>query len=405
VEAYRVALAPDLATQTLVATTTLRIRPGDDPELSFPLAGLTVDRVSASGAQVTFTNRDGLLAFRLPSPAAPGGPVEVTVAYHGAPAKGLVWGPRSVHTTFHACGWMVCDPDRPGDRAALELELVVPEDLDVVASGVEVASVPAGPGLVRHTWRQTRPYPSYLFAFAVGRFVRVALPSRPPGLEVVAEGMPPVRLAALFGETEQMRDFFEEKAGVPLPHRYTQVLVDGDEAQEASSLSFLGREFVEPILDDPHEDWAAAHELSHQWWGNLLTCASWQHFWLNEGMATFLTAAWKERRWGRADYERELRLARESRQAAAEAGFDVPLAWAGPYPSLGMRRRIVYAKGALFLDALRRTLGEAAFWDGLRRYTRENVDRSVESRDLQRAMEVASGRDLSALFREWVYGP
>lgn len=283
VESYRVALALDLATRTLVATTTLRIRPGDDPELRFPLAGLVVDRVSTAGARVPFTYRDGVLTLRIPPPANPGDPVEVTVAYHGAPAKGLAWGARSVHTTFHSCGWMVCDQDRPGERTPVELELVVPADLDVVASGDEVAAAPAGPGLVRHTWRQARPYPSYLFAFAVGRFVKVALPSRPPGLEVVAEGTPPER-------------------------------------------------------------------------------------------------------------------------AAAEAGFDVPLAWAGPYPSLGMKRRIAYAKGALFLDALRGTLGEAAFWDGLRRYTRENVDRSVESRDLQRAMEAASGRDLSALFAEWVYG-
>ncbi len=402
IERYQVEIAPDLSTRTITGSTTfqLTLPAGSRAELRFPLEALTVDAVTAGGAAIAFTHEGGVLAFSLSA-----GPARraVTVRYHGVPARGLVWGARSVHTAFFSCGWMVCDQDRPGDRAPLALDVVAPRGLDVVASGREVSARALPDGRVRHAWRQDRPYPTYLFAFAVGAFTRVSLSSRSPGLDAVGQGVAPEQLARLFADTERMRAFFEEKAGVPLPARYTQVLVDGEEAQEASSLSFVGRSYLDPILEDPHEDWVVAHELAHQWWGNLVTCASWRHFWLNEGLTTFLVAAYKERRWGRADYDRELALARSRHQKAIDAGFDVPLAFAGAYPSLGMKRAIAYAKGALFLDALRRRLGERAFWAGIRRYTRAFAGRAVESPDLQRAMEAASGTDLSEPFATWVY--
>ena len=158
------------------------------------------------------------------------------------------------------------------------------------------------------------------------------------------------------------------------------------------------------MLSDPTEDWAIAHELSHQWWGNAVTCADWSEFWLNEGFATFMTAAWKEHRWGRAAYDREMAIAKKRWYASAVAGFDKPLAWKGQYPSLKVRRGIQYSKGALFLDALRRELGETAFWKGVRLYTRAHLGGTVTSRDLQRAMEKASGQRLQPLFDRWVYG-
>ena len=145
------------------------------------------------------------------------------------------------------------------------------------------------------------------------------------------------------------------------------------------------------------------HELAHQWWGNLVTCATWRDFWLNEGITTFMTAAWKEHRYGRAAYIAELDVARARLAKASELGFDKPLAWNGQYPSLGTRRAIQYSKGALFMDHLRRELGERAFWSGLRKFTRDHAGGTVTSIDLQRAMERSSRRDLSALFATWVF--
>jgi hypothetical protein len=115
-----------------------------------------------------------------------------------------------------------------------------------------------------------------------------------------------------------------------------------------------------------------------------------------------MVAAFKERRWGRAAYDREIALFEARRRQAREAGWDVPLAYAGEYPSLALKRAVVYAKGALFLHALREELGDEAFWSGLRAYTRQHAGGSVESRDLQLAFERATETDLHALFAAWV---
>lgn len=201
-----------------------------------------------------------------------------------------------------------------------------------------------------------------------------------------------------------MAAFLADKAGVALPvPEYSQLLVEGDEVQEAATYSVLGVAALPRDAGDPAGDWAIVHELAHQWWGNLVTCTTLQDFWLNEGIATFMTAAWKEARYGRAAYEAELAIARSRLDHAQTRAFDRPLAWNGRYPDLRTRRAIQYSKGALFMAQMRTTLGDAAFWSGLRHYTRAHAGGTVTSIDLQRAMEASSGRDLDSLFAEWVF--
>lgn len=156
-------------------------------------------------------------------------------------------------------------------------------------------------------------------------------------------------------------------------------------------------------LADPKEDWLIAHELAHQWWGNLVTCESWADFWLNEGITTFMVAAYKERRWGRADYDREMALLRARLERAKATGNDFPIAYAGEYPSLSVKRAITYGKGALFMDELRRELGEEDFWAALKRFTRLYAGKTATSRDFQRVFEQIGGKDLAPLFDQWVY--
>jgi aminopeptidase N len=309
-----------------------------------------------------------------------------------------------LHTSFFTCEILVCDDDRPGDRATLDLILTLPVGMDAVAPGRLVSRTPAASGAETWRWREERAYAPYLFGFAAGRYSREVLAGG-PGLSVLYRDQPPARVQALFGETGAMAAFFADKAGVALPEgRYTQVLVASDDAQEDAALSMIGLRYVEEVLQDPQEDWVVAHELAHQWWGNLVTCADWRELWLNEGLTSFMTAAWKEQRWGRPAYDREIALARRSWDAAKAADFDRPLSWPGDYPSLKAKRRIAYSKSVMFLDSLRNELGEAAFWRGVRDYTRANAGRAVTAKDLQAAFERASGRDLSGLFGTWVYG-
>ena len=232
----------------------------------------------------------------------------------------------------------------------------------MVASGEPVAKRPESPSLARHVWRQDRPYPSYLFGFAAARFMKATGTARRTKLHYSGIEDGPAALRRKFRDTGRMLAFFEDRSGL------------------------------------------IAHEVAHQWWGNLLTCATWKDFWLNEGVTTFMVAAYKEERWGKAAYPREMELWRARHQKAIDAGFDLPLTFDGEYPSLGIKRAVVYSKGALFLDALREEIGENAFRSGLRSYTRACTGRSVESRDFQDAMERSAKRSLTGMFERWVYG-
>jgi len=359
---------------------------------------LTIDGAAVDGRDVTPERRGEAVVFPLPRALGRGRQATLRVAFHGTPRRGLRFDGASVYTGYSTCDWMFCAQDRPGDKATLTLALTLPRGMQSIGSG-RLTRSRAG-SRDRHTWREDRPYSSYLFGFAAGRFATWTSDGRALHASALAGAE---ELASVFPDTGAMIRFFEERAGVALPHRtYAQLLVAGDEAQEAAAFSVLGGETMAPVLDGPDADWAPAHELAHQWWGNLVTCASWDDFWLNEGVTVFMTAAWKERRWGRAAYERELQGARERWAVAREAGFDRPLDFAGPYPSLRIRRAIQYSKGALFMDRLRAALGDDAFWAALRSYTREHAGGTVTTGDFRRAFEASSGRDLTAVFAGWV---
>jgi aminopeptidase N len=171
-------------------------------------------------------------------------------------------------------------------------------------------------------------------------------------------------------------------------------------------MALLSERYLGELGADRNEDWLIVHELIHSWWGNRITCHSWNDFWLNEGLTTFLQAAFKEVKWGRAAYDKEIANARRRYDDARRAGKERALSygdWKTPPDASGP---ITYSKGALVFEVLRRRLGEQAFWSGLRAYTLAGLatKSGVTGADLQRAMEAASGQDLKPLFDACVYG-
>lgn len=402
---YDVSLTPDFTMGVLSGVEHLRIRSLSDglDAVSFTANSQTVN-ATLDGEVVTVTTEGKRRIFHLPRALRKGEEATLAMRFSGTPGRDVVFTKDEIHTGYFTCDVMVCDIDRPGDRARLQLTLNLPTGMDAVAPGTLVSHTPAESGLETWRWREDRAYPSYLFGFAAGRYERAALPGR-AALSVLYQGETPEHVRTMFADTARMIAFYEDKAGVKLPERsYTQVLVDKNGDQEDAALSMIEKGSAEPILSDPQADGMLAHELAHQWWGNLLTCSDWKELWLNEGMAGFMTAAYREQRWGRAAYDSEMAVARKAWDAAKTAGEDEPLSWQGTYSSLRAKRRIAYGKSMVFLDALRTKLGDELFWKGVRRYTQDNEGRSVTAMDLERAFEAASGRDLSASFKTWVFG-
>lgn len=392
VERMTLTVMPDTRARTIAGVQATTIRAEIDlSRLRFDANALVVDEIGVDGVPATIVaDADGAI-LTLPRQYRAGETFEVHIRYHGAPARGLVFEEGgSFYTSYFSCDWMFCELNRPGDKFE------------------SVISVPTVDGPHRAVYHSDLhgAYPAYLHGFAGGQMTEMRERVGDTTLIYASGHASEAELQALFGETPRMLEFFQRRAGMPFPHqRFVQFLVRGDEAQEGAGFSVLGDDTVRPELENPHEDWAVAHELAHSYWGNLVTCRDWSHFWLNEGLTTFMVAAWKQERWGEADYQREVEIAQRRWNVAREAGWDRPLAFAGDYPNLRTRRAIQYSKGMLFFVALRTELGEDAFWRGIAAYTRTHAGGVVASADLQQAMERESGRDLDGLFEAWVFGP
>lgn len=381
------ALTPDIAHRTIAGKQRiiLNVTSPTLTTLHFDANALTVRSVLANGEAATYARvEDGhLITFREPFEA--GDTIFLDIVYDGPPGPGLTIADDHLYTSYFTCSWMLCTLDRPGDKARFWVRLTLPEGWTSFASDVE-------------------PYSPHLFGFAAGKVSTIR--QQAAGTEIVTASptLGEADLRALFAEAPAMFAFFREKAGMPFPHgTYWQFVPPGGGAQEGAGFAILGVDALKTVRDTPPDDWAIAHEMAHTYWGNLVTSKDWTHFWLNEGLTVFMTAAWKQHRWGEASYAQEIERASARWNGAKERGWDRPLAFSGAYPDLRTRRAIQYSKGMLFFVELRRTLGEEAFWRGVYFYTRAHYGGTVQSVDLQRAFERASGKDLHALFAEWVY--
>ena len=124
---------------------------------------------------------------------------------------------------------------------------------------------------------------------------------------------------------------------------------------------------------------------------------------MNEGMANFMTAAYIEHRFGRAEYLREIETYRASYEKVRQAGKDKSLVFPDWLHPTDDDRTLVYDKGAYVLHLLREELGDEDFWKGRRSYSRAYFGKSVVTADFQTAMEQASGKRLQGFFSKWVY--
>jgi aminopeptidase N len=375
-------------------------------EVDLEAPGLTIDGVWSGERPLPFRTVDGRLLVTLDPPARQGETRTLRVRYAGSPQTGMRFGADQVFTAFNTSAWLPSKSD-PGDKATLTLRLTLPAGYEVAASGHPVSRETLADGRVRHVWREDRPHAAYLFGFTAARFQEASAKEGPVALRFLSSGLTPAQLATIFGKTGEMLRFFEERSGVPFPAgKYTQVLLPEGPAQEMAEMSLMDEDYGRSVLDDPREDSLMAHELSHQWWGNLLTCTDWSDFWLNEGTATFMAAAWKEHAWGPDEYQRAMLISRRRYAQAVADGKDRLLVFTGWEKADDMGGAVTYSKGALVLHLLRRELGDAAFWEGLRLYTRTAAAAggSVRTRALQKGMETASGRDLGWFFDQWAYG-
>jgi aminopeptidase N len=392
VEHYDVHLTPDLAAKRMAGEVTIkltsRIERLDVVELD--VGEMEIASVKEGQAARYFERKEKTLIVVLPSPVFKNDRRALTIRYTAVPAKGLVFFPDQVYTSFFTSDWMPCD-EHPEDRATLTLTLDLPPQFKVAASGH-----PDGAA-----WTLDTPYPAFLFAFAAGDFAESTRKVDGVTLRVLGKG-------DVFDDTASAMKFLVERSGKPYPlDTYTQVFTHGTVEQEAVGMTLLPEKYAAGLVKDTRNLNLLAHELAHQWYGVKILAKDWSDFWLSEGMATFLADAFLEQRFGKARYDREIADSRQIYDNLRAQGRDRPLFftdWQTPQQAGGP---LPYHKGAWVLSELRRTLTDEVFWRGLRAYTNAHWGSTVTSDDLEAAMASVAGKDLSKqltkMFQQWIY--
>ena len=401
---YTATLEPDIANKTIKGTVLIKFV-SEDAVVEFDCGSLAIDSVQSSGNPLKFTVKDHHVRIEL----GPGKSKqkEVVIEYHGAPTYGLRFFPdrRQAYTLFSTSQWMVCVDD-PADKATLTMTLVTPMGLTHVGNG-RLGSLNIFPnGTSVTTWNQTTPIPTYIFGFAIGPYDVMKEKKGNVELRYLTTGYTEAEVRRIFRDTPDMLEFFENRAGVKYPGpTYTQVLAAGGVEQEMDAFTGLKEAYGKQVLANEQDEWLAAHEFAHQWWGNMVTCRDWNHFWVNEGVASFMAAAYLEHRFGRAAYMREIESYRTSYEKVKAAGKDKSLVFPDWLHPTREDRTLVYDKGAYVLHLLREEMGERAFWAGLRLFTRRHFGKSVVTSDFTSAMEetAGKGKNLRRFFAKWIY--
>lgn len=330
------------------------------------------------------------LHFFGPTPAEPNTPL--TVWSQGEPISNRYWIP--------------CH-DHPNQRQTTELVVIVADGFEVLSNGKLIDRKANADKTITFHWKQEKTHVSYLVTLVVGQFDVVKEDWEGlPVLYYVPKGRKD-DVARTFGRTREMLVFFSKRFGVDYPwEKYAQVVVEqfsggGMENTSATTLTDRALHDERAFLDSS-ADALIAHELGHQWWGDLITCRDWAHLWLNEGFASFCEIIWAEHNLG-AD-EGAYNLIQKSRAAIA-GGKDRPVV-DRRYPfARSMFDARAYPKGAWVLHMLRRQIGEDAFWKGIQAYAREHKLKTVETADFRKSMETATGRSLERFFHDWTERP
>ncbi|MEM1119555.1 MAG: M1 family metallopeptidase [Bacteroidota bacterium] len=398
---YQVQLTPNFNTKTIGGKVIIHFSiPPSTKKISLDCGQLTVNNVEGAAIK-KFQQQNKKLTLTLSDSISHVN--EIAITYQGKPNRGLVFnGSTELYTVFFTSEWMVCH-DQPHDKATVKMELILPSSLNCIASGELKKQAIMEDNLTKHTWLQVTPSPTYTYGFVAGKFNQAQADYCGTSLPYYAPNFSSAQLDTIFQYTPAMLAFFEEKSGIPyFQNTYAQALI-GNHYQEMAGCSVLKNAYGSMILKDSTETNLISHELAHQWWGNQITCENWGHFWLNEGFATFMSAAFNEHRFGQEKYQSDIDAYYGVYKKIKDKGKDRSLVfknWLNPSTD---DRNLVYFKGAYVLHLLRIELGEADFWKGIQYFSLQYFGKSVNTQQFQAAMEEATNKDLQAFFDKWVY--
>ncbi|MFN8548770.1 MAG: M1 family aminopeptidase [Candidatus Eisenbacteria bacterium] len=369
---------------------------------------MTVDSVKVNGTPAAFSRGGQQLLITLPTPLLENQLAMIRIVYHGQPQQ-LGFGLQFETHSGSPFIWNLSEPDgcrywwptndRPDEKAdSMDIRITVPNTLVATSNGTLVSTTNLPGNKRAYLWHVSYPIAPYLVSCTAGNFVRLDSSYPKPGggnmplwhyvfPDQVADGTEDFNIASdaidAFAARYGEYPFLREKYGISVFG-----WGGGMEHQTNTSYGWF-------LIDGFHSyDWIYVHELSHQWWGDDVTCATWADSWLNEGFASYSEAIWAEHQGGASAYRSYM----TNSQAVSDPSGPV---YNYPDPFDG---NTIYNKGAWVVHMLRGVLGDAAFFGALADYRAGYHGRSVTTAELQASLLKSTGRDLTPFFNEWVYG-
>ncbi len=356
---------------------------------------------------ISFTRSGNVLSLALKNAVQSDEKFRVSISYRGQPESGgfgaftfrehngapII---ASLSEPYYARIWWPCK-DTPADKAdSAQIDLTVPENLTAVSNGT-LENIQTADGWKTFLWKERYPITTYLVSVAVSNYAEfgetftfsdgTTMPIRhyvyPENLAAAQVQLADTRdMLAFFNQAFGDYPFKKEKYG------HAQFAWGGGmEHQTITSVGSFG-------------DGLIAHELAHQWFGDLITMKSWQHIWLNEGFATYSEALYFEHRDGRAVYQNYMTNMSNGIPSTGSVFVRDTSSVATIFNS-----GLVYRKGAWVLHTLRYEIGDSAFFRLLRTYVVDPRYRfgNATTENFKNLAEQISGKELDWFFEQWIY--
>jgi aminopeptidase N len=365
-----------------------------------------------SGNVSNYSHSDWILGINLDKPYNIGETFVITIQYSGVPRVsgfGGFWFDDGVYTLsqpYAAQTWWPCKDDPSDKLDSVKISVTVPNEMMVASNGLLEEIIDNPDSTHTYIWKEKYPITTYLVSLAIdnyatfndsfeyktGKFMPIEYYVKPYQLQDAQEAFEPLpAMLKVYSDLFGLYPFIEEKYG-------HAVFVGWGGAMEHQTCTSIGKvgTFWETVY---------AHELAHQWFGNLVTCSNWHHIWLNEGFATYSEALWLEVQYGPVSFRTYMNnsLSKNNFEGAfiqPVFRYDISSPWT-------IFSYTVYVKGMWILHMLRHVVGDKTFFEIMHDYPNNPAFtfKDVTTEQFQQFCESKTGGVLEWFFQQWIYEP
>lgn len=410
----------DFTNKTIQGYTTLQVKSKINglTELVLDLKGLTVDSVKLGSTLCTFTRTGEKMNIQLGSTFQTDDEFFVTVYYRGVPYfdndfGGFYFSGNYAYNVGVSLGeiphnygrvWFPC-LDNFITRSTYSLYITTTNNRKAICGGILQDTTNAGSGKTTWHWEITKKIPTYLVSVAVADYELLQT-----SYTSINTNQIPVMLAARAADTTKLKNsfinldeafhIFEEKFGPYQWDRvgYALVPMTAGAMEHAMNIAY-------PVVlvnnTLTYQD-VMAHELSHHWWGNLVTCRTAEDMWINEGSAVYCEYLFNENLYGLSNYKTLVRNAHKKNLHLAHIEDQ------GYWPISGIPQEFTYgyttySKGADILHTLRGYLGDSLFFIGLNSILQHFAYQDIDAWEYRDEISNVTGYNVNHFFEDWVF--